>query len=422
MEQIKFKNDDIELDVNFSSEENTVWLSKDDMAILFKKDRSVIGKYARSMIKNGDVNASVWAKFARTAPDGKSYEVDYYNLDLITLIGQRTKSKIINTFYKWCIDNLNELRSKNMAQSNIIRFSEGKVSLDVNISPKEDTVWLNQNQIATLFGTTKQNVNLHIQNILKEGEIDSSVVKDSLTTQSVRKDYLHTADDGKQYLVTFYNLDMILAVGYRVKSKMAIAFRKWASNVLKQYLMNGYVLDENRIMVSEANYRHLVVEVDNLSKRVDDVENKVHEEINDIKEKVFIKPIKERLFYDGEYYDAYDFLISLVKKAKNKISLIDPYFDEAGLNIFKNVAINIDLTICASTRAAITSNDLLLFEKQYGNKINLKYNDTIHDRFLIIDDKECYVIGASINYMGKKTFTVYKYASDKLINDVIGLV
>ena len=415
MEIRRFKKEDIELDIQFSSEENTVWLTLDEMATLFSNARSTISYHVKNIYQSID-ELNSHTSVEKFDGSQRNRLARKYDLDVITLVGQRTKSKIINIFYKWCIDTLNELRSKSMSQSNIIRFSEGKVSLDVNVSPKEDTVWLTQNQIATLFGTTKQNVNSHIQNIVNENELDlGATVKNFFTVQN---------ENGRQVTrnVDYYNLDMILSIGYRIKSKMAIAFRKWASKVLKQYLMNGYVLDENRIMVSEANYRHLVVEVDGLAKRVDDVENKVHEEIKDIKEKVFIEPIKERLFYDGEYYDAYDFLISLVKKAKNKISLIDPYFDEAGLNIFKNVAINIDLTICASTRAAITSNDLLLFEKQYGNKINLKYNDTIHDRFLIIDDKECYVIGASINYMGKKTFTVYKYASDKLINDVIGLV
>jgi hypothetical protein len=299
METINFKEQNIELNVNFSSEENTVWLSKDDMSTLFKKDRSVISRHINKIIEGNDVDEKSNVHFLHIAISDKP--VAFYSLEIVSLVGQRTKSKIINIFYKWCIDNLNELRSKNISQSNIIRFSEGKVSLDVNVSPKEDTVWLNQNQIATLFGTTKQNVNSHIQNIVNENELDlGATVKNFFTVQN---------ENGRQVTrnVDYYNLDMILSIGYRVKSKMAIAFRKWASNVLKQYLMNGYVLDENRIMVSEANYRHLVVEVDGLSKRVGDVENKLHEEINDIKEKVFIEPINEKLFYNGEYYDAYDF-------------------------------------------------------------------------------------------------------------------
>ena len=106
MGQIKFKNDDIELDVNFSSEENTVWLSKDDMAILFKKDRSVIGKYARSMIKNGDVNASVWAKFAHTESFNNSPSSNIFFICLpITLLSLSNKIAIwsmLNQIFSFC--------------------------------------------------------------------------------------------------------------------------------------------------------------------------------------------------------------------------------------------------------------------------------------------------------------------------------
>ena len=420
MEQIKYINDGIELDVNFSSEENTVWLTLNDMCLLYGKAKSTISRHLKNVLENGSQkNGPTVAKNATVQLEGDREVIrnlECYSLEIVKEIGQRTKSKIINIFYKWCIDNLNELRSKTMSQSNIIRFSEGKVSLDVNISPKEDTVWLTQNQIAILFDITQQNVSLHIKNIIEEEELELGAThKYSLLVQT---------ENGRQVTrnVDYYNLDMILSIGYRVKSKMAIAFRRWASKVLKQYLMNGYVLDENRIMVSEANYRHLVVEVDNLSKRVDDVENKVHEEINDIKEKVFIEPIKERLFYDGEYYDAYEFVVSLVKKAKKELIVIDPYFDGSGLIALKMVNSNVDIIICASSKAKITSSELLLFEKQYGNKITLKNNDLIHDRFIIIDGDECYSIGTSINYMGKRTFTAHKIESDSIVRSIINLI
>jgi hypothetical protein len=99
-------------------------------------------------------------------------------------------------------------------------------------------VWMNQSQLATLFDTTKQNISLHIINTLKEGE---------LTKESVVKDYLTTATDGKEYSVTFYSLDMILAIGFRVRSKRGTQFRIWANKHLKEYLVKGFLMDDERL-------------------------------------------------------------------------------------------------------------------------------------------------------------------------------
>ena len=131
----------------------------------------------------------------------------------------------------------------------LIKFEDGDFSLDVKVSPYEDTVWLSQNEMAMLFDTTKQNISLHIKNIMSDGELDVSVVKDFLTT----------ASDGKKYLTKMYNLDMIIAVGYRVNSKRGTLFRRWASFVLKQYLLNGYAVNSNRVVAYESNLLKLEV-------------------------------------------------------------------------------------------------------------------------------------------------------------------
>jgi len=101
-----------------------------------------------------------------------------------------------------------------------------------------ETVWLNQNLMAELYQTTKQNISLHVRNIFAEGEWDSN---------SVVKEYLTTAADGKQYSVKYYNLDVILAVGYRVKSTAATRFRQWATERLREYIVKGFTLDDERL-------------------------------------------------------------------------------------------------------------------------------------------------------------------------------
>jgi len=118
----------------------------------------------------------------------------------------------------------------------IYKTNDGKAS--VSLLAKDGTVWMNQNQLSELFSTSKQNISLHIQNILKEGELEQN---------SVVKEYLTTASDGKNYNVTFYSLDMILSIGFRVRSKRGTQFRIWANRNLKEYMIKGFVMDDERL-------------------------------------------------------------------------------------------------------------------------------------------------------------------------------
>lgn len=123
-------------------------------------------------------------------------------------------------------------------QQNLIIYNtlDGKVS--VTMMARDGNVWMNQKQMAELFATSIPNVNIHISNILKENELDKD---------SVIKDYLITASDGKRYNVTFYALDMVLAVGFRVKGKRGTQFRIWANQHLKEFIVKGFVLDDERL-------------------------------------------------------------------------------------------------------------------------------------------------------------------------------
>ncbi|MEA3350090.1 MAG: RhuM family protein, partial [Chloroflexota bacterium] len=126
----------------------------------------------------------------------------------------------------------------------LYQTEDGKTKLEVRL--EDETVWLTQKQLATLLQTTKQNISLHLKNIFTEGELDEfSVVKESLTT----------AADGKNYITNFYNLDAIISVGYRVKSHVATRFRQWATRHLREYIIKGFVMDDERLKQRErANY------------------------------------------------------------------------------------------------------------------------------------------------------------------------
>ncbi|AZI32976.1 virulence protein RhuM/Fic/DOC family protein [Kaistella carnis] len=144
-------------------------------------------------------------------------------------------------------------------QIEIYENIDSGVSLEVQF--EGDTVWLSQSQLSELFKQTKQNISLHINNCFKEGELDvKSVVKDSLTT----------AADGKKYKTKFYNLDVIISVGYRVKSKQGTQFRIWANSILKEYLVNGYSINEKRLEQKEQEVQLLKNGIQILSRAIEE--------------------------------------------------------------------------------------------------------------------------------------------------------
>ena len=125
--------------------------------------------------------------------------------------------------------------------NDIVLFKNGELELEVKISPDEDTVWLTQQQLSTLFNSSRSNIVEHIANIYKEGELDEN---------ATCQDFRQVRKEGKRTVardLPHYNLDVIISVGYRVKSQRGIAFRKWATSVLKEYMIKGYAINQKRL-------------------------------------------------------------------------------------------------------------------------------------------------------------------------------
>ena len=139
-------------------------------------------------------------------------------------------------------------------KNEIILFENQGVKLEVNL--KDETVWLTQKQMAELFDKDRRTITRHIQNIYKDGELDES---------SVCSFFEHTAEDGKNYKVQYYNLDMIISVGYRVNSKRGIMFRKWATAILKDYMLKGYAINQRRL-----EYLEKTVKLIDIANRIDE--------------------------------------------------------------------------------------------------------------------------------------------------------
>ena len=404
-EVIKFENDNVELEVGVSPEQETVWLTKDQMALLFDRDRTVISRHVKNLFLEKELDEKqVCAKNARTGSDGKTYMVDYYNLDVIISVGYRVKSKN-GIELKNFIEHY--FAEKHKADNKVIIYNNGDLNLAVNVSPDEETVWLNQNQIAELYDTTRQNVTMHIKNIIEEGELDGRC----------SKDFLQDVGDGRTYNVTFYNLDIILAVGYRVKSQRAIEFRKWVTTILKKYLLKGYVIDANRAPVTADNFVNLLNSVltiqASLSSKVDSHDERLS--ILEKNQKHLL--IEDKIFYENEMFEALVLMNQLVETAKESIVLIDPYTDEKTLNVFKKKGKDVSLLIVTSSKQKPSQIDIETYKKEHG-EITIKIDNTNHDRFLIIDNYLFYQLGSSINYLGKRFTTI----DLKTKPDFVGLI
>ena len=295
------------------------------------------------------------------------------------------------------------------------------VRLDVRL--ENETVWLNRHQMAQLFGRDIKTIGKHIANALSEELACNSVVSDFATTQnhqnptvanfatvgtsqdSVVAKFATTAADGKVYQVEYYSLDVILSVGYRVKSAQGILFRRWANTVLKEYLLRGYSVNAR---------------LNRLEDKMDRRFSKYDSDIAELKDKVdfFVQtqtPPLQGVFYNGQFWDARALVLSLVSRAKRSLILIDNWANTEVLDLFKKKWEGVRLTIFTSEHydkkhvphRKISPVDVATFNAQYP-KLAVRYNETFHDRFLIIDDKELYLIGASLKDLGSKCFAFTK--------------
>jgi Virulence protein len=266
----------------------------------------------------------------------------------------------------------------------IYRSEDGTIQLEVQLH--EETVWLTQAQMAILFETTRNNITIHIGNLFKEGELEKI---------SVCKESLLTASDGKPYKTKIYNLDVIISVGYRVKSKRGTDFRKWANKVIKDFILKGYAVN-NRL-------DKLEVKVYKLEEKTAEIETKIKGQL----------PPHEGVFYNGQIFDAYNFISDLIRMAKKDIILIDNYIDDSVLKILNKREDNVSATIYTAHISENLKLDLEKHNSQY-QPISIKQFNKSHDRFMIIDN-EVYHIGASLKDLGKRMFAFSKMEIGKEI-------
>ena len=271
--------------------------------------------------------------------------------------------------------------------SNIVLYNDGELELKVSVN--EETIWLTQKQLSELFSVEIHTINYHIKNIYKQKELNKN------STIRIFRIVQKEGNREIQRNIEHYNLDMIISIGYRVNSITATKFRQWATSILKNYIKNGYVINADKI----TNERFVNLEND---------VNILKSQMNDVKSLIKNNTLEttQGIFYDGQIYDSYSFISDLLRSAKNEIILIDNYIDDIVLTLFSKTP-NIKVTIYTNTISKQLKLDFEKYSKQYNN-ITLKTFKNSHDRFLIIDKKEIYHIGASLKDLGKKWFAFSK--------------
>ena len=280
-------------------------------------------------------------------------------------------------------------QEKRLTGEIVLYQPDDTIRLEVRMD--DETVWLTQAQMAELFDKTPQNVTMHIRNAYEEGEIEK---------ESTCKEYLQVQVEGKRKvkrIQKFYNLDVIISVGYRVKSHRGTEFRRWATKVLKEYLLQGYAVNQNMYGIRQ--------QLCYQDKRISQLEEKVD---------FFVQtslPPRQGVFFDGQIFDAYRFVSDLVRKADRRIVLIDNYVDDTVLSLLDKRKEGVSTTIYTKTISHQLQLDIQRHNEQYA-PIEVMLFNKAHDRFLLIDD-EVYHIGASIKDLGKKWFAF------ALMNDLV---
>jgi uncharacterized protein with PIN domain len=257
---------------------------------------------------------------------------------------------------------------------NLVKFEDGDFGLDVNVSPDEDTVWLSANEIALLFERDEKTVRKHINNVFLEKEVEKNNNTHFLRVVGVKQK------------VAFYSLNVIISVGYRVKSFRGVKFRQWANSILKQYLLKGSVINEERCLSCTSNIISLQNKVETIESKIKNMEDDLYLE-------------NSKAFFEGEIVEPYTFIRHIFFLAKKELVITDYYADNYLISMLKDVKVKITI---------ITSSNSYLNKINIPNNINIKHNDNIHGRYIFIDDKYVYALDNSFNNIGKKEFIIMK--------------
>lgn len=299
-------------------------------------------------------------------------------------------------------------------KNEIIVYQPEGSSFHIETILENETVWLTQTQICSLYSSSKSNISEHIKHIFKEGELsESSVVRYFRTTGS----------DGKSYNVKHFNLDVIISVGYRVKSIQGTRFRQWANQVLKSHLLRGasinqrFMLAEERIDQQLVNHEKRLQNLDSQSEAIDTRVSSLEKQVD-----FFVKanlPPSGGLLNAKSWWSGYEFAAQLVRSAKQEIVIIDPFADDIALALIAKRAPNVRGFVYSAHVTSRLKDEVARLNRQFPT-VELKNMRDVHDRFIIVDET-VYYIGSSLNELGKKltAFSILNFVTKLQLLDMV---
>ena len=282
----------------------------------------------------------------------------------------------------------------NETENQIVVYQPNEtIRLDVRL--EDETVWLTQAQLCDLFGVVKSNVSYHLKNIYETEELEYEATVQKIRTVRLEAGRRVSRD------IEYFNLDVIISLGYRINSRLGIQFRQWATRVLKEVMIRGYSFSQRLNQLEDKIDRRFSKHDDRLAVLEDKVDFFVQTR----------EPPLQGVFYDGQLWDARALVLKLIGSAKKSLILIDNWATPETLDLFAKKRKGVKVTIITSEHYdkkhvphhKISDTDIATFNAQYPH-LAVRYNETFHDRFLIIDDKELYLIGASLKDLGRKCF------------------
>jgi len=279
----------------------------------------------------------------------------------------------------------------NETENQIVVYQPNEtIRLDVRL--EDETVWLTQAQLCDLFGVVKSNVSYHLKNIYETEELEYEATVQKIRTVRLEAGRRVSRD------IEYFNLDVIISLGYRINSRLGIQFRQWATRVLKEVMIRGYSFSQRLNQLEDKIDRRFSKHDDRLAVLEDKVDFFVQTR----------EPPLQGVFYEGQLWDACSLVEKLIGRAKKTILLIDSWVGTGTLDMLAKKRKGVVVEVVTSPRGnKLAQSDVDKFNAQYGG-LMVKASLAFHDRFLIIDSKVLYLIGASLKDLGRKCFGFMK--------------
>ena len=264
--------------------------------------------------------------------------------------------------------------------------------------------------IALFFGVETKRLNEQMKRNISRFPKDFCFILTNEEINIVLRSHFATSNglsSKRRYNPYVYTEHGIIALAGVLKSDIA---DKMSIQIARKFIqMRKFMLENGELLLSLAKIQNRQLEFEN------ETNNKFELVFRSI-EKLDLP--KTALFYNNQWFDAFDYIVGIVKQAKKSIILIDPYCDSSALSFFKYKNRGVKLLICNSSKSKIDREEIVRFESEYG-PVELTKRDDIHDRFLVIDEQECYSLGASLNYAGRKLFVINKIEDSRVVKQII---